>query len=96
MSTRDEFVEKTKAKIDEWSAEIDKLEAKAKSASAEQRAKYNERVESLRTHRDEAKSTLSKVKEASADAWVEFKAGCEKATNNLVESIKRAKQELTS
>ena len=49
MSERDAYVEKMKAKLDEWNAEIDRLEAKARGAEADARLRYNKQIESLRT-----------------------------------------------
>ena len=38
---RDAYVQKLKAKMDEWNAEIDKLAAKADQADAETKIKYH-------------------------------------------------------
>ena len=34
MTSRDEYVEKAKAQLDQWNTEIDKLQAKMKDAEA--------------------------------------------------------------
>ena len=40
MNTRDAYVEKLKAQLDEWDAELDKLDAKALKSKAVAKIKY--------------------------------------------------------
>lgn len=47
MSEKDAYVEKMKAKLDEWNAEIDKLQAKAKQAEADAEIQYNDEISAL-------------------------------------------------
>jgi hypothetical protein len=42
MSKRDEYIERMKLQLDELDAKMDKLEAKAKVAKEDMRAKYKE------------------------------------------------------
>jgi hypothetical protein len=48
MSNRDAYVRKLKAKLDEWNAEIDKLQAKAELAEAEAKIEYEKQLADLR------------------------------------------------
>ena len=41
---RDAYVEKTKAKLDEWNSQIDKLQAQAKAAETENKANYEKQL----------------------------------------------------
>ena len=43
MLTKEEYVSQMQAKLDEWSAEIDELEAKARKKQAQATQGYNER-----------------------------------------------------
>ena len=52
MSTRDAYVQKLKAQIDDWNSDITKLEAKVGQASADMRIKYEQSLDSLRAERD--------------------------------------------
>ena len=79
MSSRDEYLEKFKAKLDEWNADIDKLEAKARAAQAEMQAEYRGQLEALRRTRDEASKEYDKVQNAAGDAWDAMVQGTEKA-----------------
>ena len=58
---RDDYVEQMKAKLDEWNAEIDKLQAQAKDAEEEAKEKYEAQLAEMRKQRDEAQA---KMKEA--------------------------------
>jgi hypothetical protein len=52
-------VEKLKAKLDEWNAEIDKLEARARAQGADAKASYDKALSDLRDRQAEAKSKLN-------------------------------------
>lgn len=48
MSSRDEYIRKMQAKLEEWNAEIDKLSAKAGDVTAEVKIEYSDHIESLK------------------------------------------------
>lgn len=73
MSTKDEYVAKLKAQLDEWSTDIDALEVKASEAKAELSDKYAEQLAELKAKRDEAKVKMAEVQDAAGDAWEELK-----------------------
>jgi uncharacterized coiled-coil DUF342 family protein len=94
MSTKDEFVQKMHAKLDQWNAEIDALSAKAdraaRKAEEEARAEYNKQIEALRSERDHARSKLNEVESASEGAWQDLKAGVELAWESVSEAVRSA------
>jgi chromosome condensin MukBEF ATPase and DNA-binding subunit MukB len=94
MSTKDEFVQKMHAKLDEWNAEIDTLSAKADQAAhqaeAEARAEYNKQIEARRRARDQARGKLNEVESASESAWHDLKAGAELAWESVSEAVRSA------
>ena len=45
MSERDVYVEKTKAMLDQWNAEIDKTKAKIDEAAADSKIRYQKQLE---------------------------------------------------
>jgi len=53
MDKRDAYVQKLKAKLNEWNAEIDVLAAKADQAGADAKIAYHKRLEDLRAKRTE-------------------------------------------
>ena len=86
MSMKDVYVEKLKTQLDEWSADIDVLEVKARKADADLHIKYEAQLVTLRAKRDEAKIKLAEIRESAGDAWQELKKGSDEAW----EAIKRA------
>jgi uncharacterized coiled-coil DUF342 family protein len=91
MSTKDEYVEKLKAQLDEWSADIDELEVKANLAKAELSDKYAEQLAELKAKRDEATAKVAEVQDAAGDAWEELKKGGESIWETLKTTISEAK-----
>ncbi len=83
MTKREEYVEKLKAQLDVWNADIEKLEAKARVASAETRTKIEEQVATLKGHRDEAAAKFDTLREATEEKWEELKAATEVAWAKL-------------
>lgn len=53
MSNQDAYVKKIKAKLDEWNADISKLEAKAKGAQADLEIDYKDKISSLKQQKKE-------------------------------------------
>lgn len=83
--------EKLKAQLDEWHADLDKLDAKARGASADAKIKHEEEVSSLRQQRDAAKEKLAEIQSSSEDAWEHLKEGAESAWADLKEAFIKAK-----
>jgi len=64
MSERDAYVKKLKAQLDEWNADTDRLEARARKAGAEASLAYERQAKTLRRQRDDAKARLAEVQNA--------------------------------
>ncbi len=58
MNERQAYTEKMKAKLDEWNADIDKLEAQAKNAEADAQIKFQQQLDRLKATRDDAAKRL--------------------------------------
>jgi len=89
--TRDAYVEKMKAKLDEWNADIAKLEAKARQKEADAQKRYQERIASLKEKRKAVEEELDKLRRAGSDAWEDLKAGFEMAADSLGEALRSAR-----
>ena len=50
MTDRSAYVDKMKAKVDEWTADIEKMQAKAKGAQADARIEYGKQLDEMRKH----------------------------------------------
>jgi len=90
MSNRDAYVQKMKAKLDEWNADIDKLAAKAEAAEADAKITYNVQVENLRAKHAEAEQKLERLGAASEGAWEDMRTGIESAWESIGNATKDA------
>jgi uncharacterized coiled-coil DUF342 family protein len=88
---RDAFVQKIKARIDEWNAEIDRLKAKAEQAEADARIEYHDEIQELKNYRDDARKKLDKLQNAGEGAWEDLKAGVEMAFDAMNQAVSSAR-----
>ena len=78
MDEKSAYRQKLEARLDQWRAEIDKLQAKAAEASADARIEYDKQIDELQEKQQDAQAKLEELNDASGDAWKDFKAGVEK------------------
>jgi chromosome segregation ATPase len=90
MSEKNAYIDKLKAQLDVWAAEIDKLEAKAKMAGADARIDLERRIKDLRSQQDSTQSRIAELENASEDAWEDLKEGVESAWNNFRKGLEDA------
>lgn len=90
---KDAYVERLKAQLDEWNAELDNLVANARATKAEASAKFQEQLASLRRQRDDAKQKLAEIQSSAGEAWVELKQGADDAWTRLREAVRKAKSQ---
>ena len=90
MSMKEIYQKKLQAQLDEWSAEIDKLKAKADRAEADAQLEYYKEIEELRSMQEAASSKLVELKDASDDAWEDLKAGMDSSWNMVGNALKSA------
>jgi hypothetical protein len=88
---RDAYVEKMKARIDEWNDEIDKLQAQADQAQADIRTTYLKHLIQLKSKRQVLKEKMDELHQAGEGAWEDMKKGVEMAQEILSESLHAAK-----
>jgi chromosome segregation ATPase len=87
---KETYQKKLQAQLDQWKAEIDKLQAKSSEASADMQAKYQEQIKELREKRSEMEAEYDKIQAASAEAWKDFKTGADQAWENMSNAMKSA------
>ncbi|HMB14579.1 MAG TPA: hypothetical protein VKN37_11255 [Roseovarius sp.] len=87
---KETYQKKLQAQLDQWKAEIDKLQAQSREASADMQAKYHEQIKDLREKRTEMEAEYDKIQAASAEAWKDFKTGADQAWENMSNAMKSA------
>ncbi len=90
MSKRDQYVEKLKAQLDEWNADVAKWEAKSRSAQAGMRVEYEKQLETVRHHRNQALEHMHKLQAATGDAWIDLVRGADDAWAKMREAFEKA------
>ena len=88
--TKEAYVQKLNAKMDEWNAEIHKLEAKADQAEAEAKIEYEKQLEDLRAKRKDLEDKIENLQQAGEIAWEDLKAGIESAWDSLGNAVNSA------
>lgn len=90
MSTREAYIDKIKARLDAWNADIEKMQAKAREAEADTRVKYDEQIKEMKAQRDAAEAKLREARDASEDAWRDMRGGFEKAWDDMSDAFNDA------
>ncbi len=91
MSSRDVYMAKLKAQIDEWNAQLDKFEAQAKQAGANAKISYDEQIKALHRQRESAKAKFAEIQAASDEAWEDLKQGVDIAWAAFMEGLDKAR-----
>ena len=87
------YLKKLKAKMQEWNAEIDKLEAKAGQVKADVKIEYEKRIADLREKRKDFEDKLAEMKKAGDGTWEGLKQGLENSWEVLKTSFTKARSE---
>ena len=90
-TTRDAYVQKIKAKLDEWNAEIDRLEAQARQKEADAQTRLQEQIDQVKAKRRAAEEKLDDVRQAGGDAWEDLKSGVELAAEAVGDALRSAR-----
>jgi hypothetical protein len=88
---RDAYVEKLKMKIDEYNAEIDRLQTGAHEAQVTGVASYQKYLLELKAKHLVLKEKMVELHHAGEGAWEDVKTGVDTAWKTLEESLKAAK-----
>ena len=91
MTSRHEYIDKLKEKLDEWDTDIDELEQSAQKVKADLKFELEDQLTSLKLKRDIAKLRLSEIKDSGEEAWEDLKAGAEEAWDDLKVAIEKAR-----
>lgn len=91
MTSRHEYIDKLKEKLDEWDADIDELEARAQNTKTELEFEIKDQITALKVRRDIMKLKLNEIRDSSEEAWEDIKVGAEEAWADVKEAMKKAK-----
>jgi predicted nuclease with TOPRIM domain len=91
MTSREEYIRKMQAKLEEWNAEIDTLIAKAGKAEADVKNEYISQVEALKAKQAAARQRIEALQQAGESAWEDLKSGVELAWTAMGEAIDSAR-----
>ena len=92
MAAREVYIDKLKARLDLWNAELGRIESKAHAAQADVRIELERIADELHRKRDEAGKRMRKLERSREDAWEDLKGGAESAFVKLGEAFERARQ----
>ncbi|MDD5224852.1 MAG: hypothetical protein PHE84_12780 [bacterium] len=76
-------VDKMEAQLRLWTAQIDGLADKAKKTGAQAKIEYLQSIDDLKAKRAVAQAKVDEFRAAGSEKWGEFKAGIERAWDDL-------------
>jgi hypothetical protein len=88
-----DFVTKAEGELADLGTAMDDLKTRARSATAETKAKMDDALRTMEREKAQAEQRLAELKSASADAWQDAKAGFQSAMERLRQSYEKAKQD---
>lgn len=91
MTTRKEYVEQLKNKLDEWNVELAKWEEKARDKKNDLTIDYEMKLEDLRKKREDATAKFKEVQASSEEAWKDLMAGADSAWATMREAFDKAR-----
>lgn len=94
MTAKQAYLEKAEARLKEWQAEIETLNAQAKMAKAEAKIEYQRRLDALSTKQRLAQQQLQELKEAGGETWETVKLKLERALSTLQQEFDQARAAL--
>ena len=90
MELQEAYKQKKAAQLNEWSAQINLLEAKVKNAEADLRVKYSSELVELRARQHAASEKMKELAKASGDAWEQVKETSDKIWDDLKTGLAEA------
>ena len=94
MENRRDYIDRLAARLKELESEIGELEKIADKAVEEVKAEYQQQIKDLFFKKEELLDKVSKIKEASGNAWEDIKAGNKLSWEVFNESVKNALKEI--
>jgi hypothetical protein len=89
--TRDDYVAALKKQLDQWNAEVERWEGKAREAGSGVKAGYEKQLLNLRQERDKAMEQMRQVQASSGEAWKTLMRGTDDAWTRMREAFDKAR-----
>lgn len=93
MEKKDQYVRKLHATIDEWSARLDRAEARAKAFEADVRERYQHALQTLNARLAELQSRARELEQAREDTWGAIKKSVEVGIEEFKREYRSAREE---
>lgn len=90
MELHNEYRAKMAAQLKEWSAEINLLEAKIDTFTADMKIKRAEELQALRTKQHAAGDKMKELGRATGDAWDQVRTTADKIWDDLKTGLSEA------
>ena len=84
------YLEKIDANLMQYNAKLAGMKARVAEVHADMKLEYLSQVDALEKKRDDFLLRYEKLKETNGQAWLDVKAGTEKAWNEMECSIEKA------
>ncbi|MCJ7753621.1 MAG: hypothetical protein MUP13_03570 [Thermoanaerobaculales bacterium] len=94
MANREEYVTKMKAQLDEWNADLGKLEAKLADASDATKERLEPYLENVRDARDAAAKKLGELRNSGEASWESLQDDVEHVWKTFKQSVNYFKSQL--
>lgn len=94
MSKRDEYVETMKRQLDEWNADLDKLETRLSGAAEPLRSRLQPQLSKARDSYATARQKLSEIRSAGEESWEGLTDDAEHLWKALRQSINYFKSQV--
>jgi multidrug resistance efflux pump len=90
MSDKSAWEKKFEAQIDEWKADIAKMQARARQASADAQIDYEAEIAQLKARQSGAEDELKKLQALGGAAWDDVRKGAEESWDTMSRAMKDA------
>lgn len=94
--TKEEYLAKLQAHLDEWKADLEALKVRAAEATGEAKAKLDEEIAELAPKWEQGKQKLEEYAASADDAWDDFKVEAEAKWDQLTASMKESVERIKS
>ena len=91
MTSRDDYVERMKAQLDQWNAQMAGWESAARQARSDARGELEKQIGIMRSRLDDMVFRMEQLKGASTEAWQEIARGADEARKSMHDAVEKAR-----